>query len=150
MILKSLMDGTKNLVQDKVSLSEHQIPRAEEGMTLSLSFFKKKPALLFLFSNFSFLPFIHFWKPYPPHFQWFHWRWPICMTFKDRRLGTWVRSAVALDEWKSQKSGEYKDNSTPSLQELLAELTNDKCTLDKPTFISIYFYACAWWCSWIS
>ena len=30
-------------------------------------------------------------------------------------------------------------SSIPLLQELFAELTNDKCTFDKPTFISIYF-----------
>ena len=137
MILKSLMDGTKNLVQDKVSLSEHQIPRAEEGMTLSLSFFKKKPALLFLFSNFSFLPFIHFWKPYPPHFQWFHWRWPICMTFKDRRLGTWVRSAViskyllSAVDFATRYSTRYSDF-------LLQPYSN-------PTRSQKSLLVCAWW-----
>ena len=33
--------------------------------------------------------------------------------------------------------------ASSSLQELFVELINDKCTFDKPTFISIYFYVCA-------
>ena len=32
-------------------------------------------------------------------------------------------------------------SSVSSLQELFAELANDKCTFDNPTFISIYFYS---------
>ena len=32
-------------------------------------------------------------------------------------------------------------SSVSSLQELFAELRNDKCTFDKPTFISLYFYS---------
>ena len=51
--------------------------------------------------------------------------------------------------WMSKnlkKASGYINDSTSSLQELLPEITNDKCTLDKPTFISIYFYAraCCW------
>ena len=88
----------------------------------------------------------YFWKPCLLLVQWFHKRWPIFRTIRNGRLGMWVRSAVAWCVWKSEKMA----GCISSLQELLGKLTNDKCTFDKPTFISIYFYVCAWWwCSWI-
>ena len=38
------------------------------------------------------------------------------MTFKDGRLGTWVRSNVALDEKNLKKAARYINDTTSSLQ----------------------------------